>query len=243
MASPSSGLIEKQENNLLRPPAATATDESEIFYGFESGTYSYNEIMRRMKSNNINTNKVTLESVRKLLVKPSDEEMGTEELETRLFDIVQNNMVICNEDLLERLNLVKFDEKDPQTKSGYAFYIRSWKFTAEAINQIMSEFSLEDTYSSVMESWFIQIGARNDAFHFYIRYVGYCLMTNPKERYEDDLKSRKNGFMSNFFKKIEDLPAALKPKSDIHVLKKDAISLNPFLNPKSESADTQEQRE
>lgn len=213
--------------------------ESETFYGFEFGTYVYNEIKRRMETNNINTNKLTLESVRKLLVEPSDEEIETQELETIMFDVVQNNMVVSNNNLVERLNIAKYDEKDPQEKYRHSFYIRSWKFTAEAIDLIMNEFLLEETYSSVIESWFTQIGAKKNALHYYIRYVGFCVSSNPKERYEYDLRNRKNGFMSNFFKKIEDLPVALKPEIDIHVLKKNATTLS-LLN-LNESVDTQEQ--
>ncbi|KAG2236650.1 hypothetical protein INT48_000205 [Thamnidium elegans] len=142
-----------------------------------------------------------------------------------MYNIVQNNMVVSN-NMVERLNITEYNEKDPQEKYRHSFYIRRWKLSTEAIDQIKNEFLLEDTYRSVMESWLTQIGAKNDALHYYIRYVGFCVSSNPKERFESDLNDRKIGFMSNFFKRIEDLLVELKPETYIHVLKKDAITLN-----------------
>ncbi|CAO3624648.1 unnamed protein product [Mucor hiemalis] len=160
-----------------------------------------------------------------------------------LTDIMQRNMIVTDQELLDKLRLMPYEGTENNiSQNGYYFYIRSWKISAAAIQQIMDEFASEGVYSSIIESWFVQMSFREEQPFYYLRYVGYCRApSDPKKRLEDDFK-RSYGFMSRVFKKFDALPENEQPTVSLFVLESKAITLiEQRLFQKKESVDRQEQ--
>jgi hypothetical protein len=88
----------------------------------------------------------------------------------------------------------------------------------------------------------LQIGGLNANNYYYIRYAGMCrLPVTPIDRLNEDLKERKNGFISYFFKKIDSLSGQLKPVTNVYVMQGDSVNIPIYSLTVKDSADIQEQ--
>ncbi|KAG2195137.1 hypothetical protein INT47_007001 [Mucor saturninus] len=161
-----------------------------------------------------------------------------------LRDIMQNNMIVSDQVMCDRLNVIRFTEDMNTSKNrGYfSFYIRSWKVARSTLEAIINEFSLEGVYESVMLNWISQVGPF-DQDYYYLRYIGQCKYpSNPLKRSREDIHSRYNGFLGKLLKKIENLANVPKPEFNLYLLKREVILWSNDGNLVSfEYADTQEQ--
>lgn len=66
---------------------------------------------------------------------------------------------------------------------------------------IIEELGLDSVYENVVQNWILQMGGLDtNNNHYYIRYAGICKWpTTPIDRLTEDLKERKNDFISYFF--------------------------------------------
>lgn len=153
-----------------------------------------------MKDYDMHLENVTVEYISKLFRCLNEQELQSITVCSELYKILSKNLVISDEILMKRLKLSLYN---PHHKLVHCYYIRSWKFSAEDFETILNDFTLDGTYGSIIEFWCAQLKSETPLESVYIRYVGQS--ANPQKRTFSDNVSRKNGFMSNFFKKAQSL--------------------------------------
>lgn len=111
------------------------------------------------------------------------------------------NMLVPDSELLDKLNIRKYEDNGGHKNEVYS-YIRSWTIPSNIFEEIINSFLEDGTYSTTITKWLLLKSANDKQATFHVKYVGMCkLPSTPIASYNDDIKTRTNGFMVRLFKK------------------------------------------
>jgi hypothetical protein len=171
---------------------------------------------------------MTVEKCRNLLNRGiSDEEFAQDsEVYEDLYNIINGAMLLPDTELLSILNINEYPE-NVKSKNICWFYIRSWELPNNIFKEIVDYFVNDDSYSTTINRWLLLQETNLQQSAFFIRYVGMCKFPSyPIKRYEDDIKTRTNGFMANLLKKVLEIEPSILENHKIYTLDPTAVSVS-----------------
>ncbi|CAO3634825.1 unnamed protein product [Mucor fragilis] len=155
----------------------------------------------RMRNLEMDTSHVTVNYVTKLFRQLNQHELESPVVFRELYDMLHNNLVVSDVALMKKLKLLLYN---PTTRVSHWFYIRSWQYSLQDFKTVLDDFTLDGTYTSIVDLWRAQLEDRDLLESVCIRYIGQTLDPESRQLSDDEIQ-RKNGFMANFFRKTKSL--------------------------------------